>query len=93
MPQVLILGPAASGKRTIGKMVAAKLHVPHLNKQNLVEDAELALRNEAQGYTKQNKVPVYVTRFISKVSLLKGTLNSHKMKNLKSPIFALCSLV
>lgn len=46
VPQIIILGPPSSGKRSIGKMVCGKLRCAHLTVQNLVEEADIATRDK-----------------------------------------------
>ncbi|KAH3886530.1 hypothetical protein DPMN_010541 [Dreissena polymorpha] len=55
VPQVVILGPPASGKRTIAKMVSSKLRTAHLTPENLVSEAETDFKTEAQGFIKKNQ--------------------------------------
>ena len=56
VPQVMILGPPASGKRTISKMVCAKLKCAHITADNLLEEADVNFKLEIQKYQQQNKV-------------------------------------
>lgn len=55
VPQIVILGPPASGKRTISKMVSNKLRTAHLTPDNLVSEAETDLKTEAQAFIKKNQ--------------------------------------
>ena len=48
VPQIMILGPPAAGKRSISKMVAAKLRCTHLTPENLVQEADLKLRDQVE---------------------------------------------
>ena len=41
-------GPPAAGKRSISKMVAAKLRCTHLTPENLVQEADLKLRDQVE---------------------------------------------
>jgi adenylate kinase family enzyme len=56
VPQIVILGPPASGKRTISKMVSNKLRTAHLTPDNLVSEAETDIKSEAQAFIKKNQV-------------------------------------
>ena len=47
VPQVIIIGPPASGKRSIGKMVCNKLRTAHLTPESIIEEADTGLKNEA----------------------------------------------
>jgi adenylate kinase len=59
VPQIVILGPPASGKRSIGKMVASKLHCTHLTQENIIEEADTALKNKATELLKaKQEIPV-----------------------------------
>ncbi|XP_069121761.1 adenylate kinase 8-like [Argopecten irradians] len=44
VPQVIIIGPPASGKKTISKMCATKLRTAHLTTENLISEAETDLK-------------------------------------------------
>uniref|UniRef100_A0A0B6ZSC5 Nucleoside-diphosphate kinase n=1 Tax=Arion vulgaris TaxID=1028688 RepID=A0A0B6ZSC5_9EUPU len=48
VPQIIVLGPPASGKSSISKMICNKLHCAHFTMQNLVDDAETSLREKAK---------------------------------------------
>ena len=56
VPQIVIMGPPASGKRTISKMVSNKLRTAHLTPDNLIQDADSDLKTEAQAFVKRNEV-------------------------------------
>ena len=56
VPQILIMGPPASGKRTISKMVSSKLRTAHLTPENLIADADSDLKTEAEAFVKRNEV-------------------------------------
>ena len=56
VPQVIILGPPASGKRTISKMVCNKLRCAHITTENLLEEADVNFKLEVQKYRQQKKV-------------------------------------
>jgi len=55
VPQIVILGPPASGKRTISKMITAKIRTAHLTPENLVTEAETDLKTEAQKFITQKQ--------------------------------------
>ncbi|WAR01696.1 KAD8-like protein [Mya arenaria] len=55
VPQIVILGPPATGKRTIAKMVSSKLRTAHLTPDNLVTEAETDLKVQAQQFIKKNQ--------------------------------------
>ncbi|KAK3611802.1 hypothetical protein CHS0354_040470 [Potamilus streckersoni] len=55
VPQVIILGPPASGKKTISKMVANKLRAAHLTKENLIGEADHELKSQAQTFINKKK--------------------------------------
>ncbi|KAL8578917.1 hypothetical protein ACOMHN_001879 [Nucella lapillus] len=48
VPQIMVLGPPAAGKRSISKMVATKLRCAHLTPDNLVQDADITLRDQIE---------------------------------------------
>lgn len=48
VPQVLILGPPSSGKRSIAKLICGKLRTAHLTKESIIEEAEAGFKNEAK---------------------------------------------
>ncbi|KAK7094985.1 adenylate kinase 8-like [Littorina saxatilis] len=48
VPQIMILGPPAAGKRSISKMVATKLRCTHLTPENLVQEADPKLRDQIE---------------------------------------------
>lgn len=52
----MILGPPAAGKRSISKMVAAKLRCTHLTPDNLVQEADLRLRDQVEALIQDRKV-------------------------------------
>ena len=56
VPQIVIMGPPASGKRTISKMVSSKLRTAHLTPENLIADADSDLKTEAEAFVKRNEV-------------------------------------
>lgn len=56
VPQIVLLGPPASGKRTIAKSICNKLRTAHITAENLVAEAEVELRNEAQAYLNKGQV-------------------------------------
>ena len=56
VPQIVIMGPPASGKRTISKMVSSKLRTAHLTPENLIADADSDLKTEAEVFVKKNEV-------------------------------------
>lgn len=61
----MVIGPPASGKTTIAKLVANKLHLAgHLTPENLVTDDETGLKYEAENFLKKKQVR---TRFHGKV--------------------------
>ncbi|PAA93083.1 hypothetical protein BOX15_Mlig030341g2, partial [Macrostomum lignano] len=47
---VMVLGPPASGKHTIGKMLAGRLRCPHLTMQNMIPEVDRKLRQKAEFY-------------------------------------------
>ena len=56
VPQIIILGPPASGKRTISKMVCTKLRCAHITTENLVEEADVDFKLGIKKYQQQGKV-------------------------------------
>ena len=56
VPQIVIMGPPASGKRTIAKMVCNKLRAAHLTPDNLITEADPELKAEAQPFIEKNQV-------------------------------------
>ena len=56
VPQVIILGPPASGKRSIAKMVCAKTRAAHLTMENLVAEAEVDVKEEAESFIRKKEV-------------------------------------
>lgn len=50
VPGIVILGPPCSGKRSIAKMVCGKLRCAHLTPQNLIEEADIAIRDQARKF-------------------------------------------
>ena len=54
------MGPPASGKRTISKMVSNKLRTAHLTPENLIQDADSDLKTEAEVFVKKNEVHYFV---------------------------------
>ncbi|CAH1787369.1 unnamed protein product [Owenia fusiformis] len=59
LPQVMLHGPPSSGKRTIAKMVCAKLRTAHLTMENMIADAETSVKREAESYSKKGQpVPI-----------------------------------
>lgn len=56
VPQIIMLGPPASGKRTISKMISAKLRCAHITEDNLLEEADVNFKLEIQKYQEQKKV-------------------------------------
>ncbi|ELT89859.1 hypothetical protein CAPTEDRAFT_200548 [Capitella teleta] len=59
VPQITILGPPASGKQSIAKMVASKLRCTLLTKDNIIEEADTELRNQAKDLIKAGRqIPV-----------------------------------
>ncbi|XP_005108850.1 adenylate kinase 8 [Aplysia californica] len=57
VPAIVILGPPCSGKRSIAKMVCGKLRCAHLTSQNLIEEADIAIRDKARSFI-QNQEPI-----------------------------------
>jgi len=55
VPGIVILGPPCSGKRSIAKMVCGKLRCAHLTPQNLIEEADIAIRDQASKYIAQDQ--------------------------------------
>lgn len=55
VPSVVILGPPCSGKRSIAKLVCGKLRCAHLTPQNLVEEADITIRDKARDYLQNNE--------------------------------------
>ncbi|KAK7496967.1 hypothetical protein BaRGS_00011703 [Batillaria attramentaria] len=55
VPQIMILGPPASGKRSISKMVCSKLRTAHLTAENLVQDSDIKLRDKAEKFIEKKK--------------------------------------
>ena len=47
MPRIIILGPPASGKKSIGKMIAQKLGAMCLTLDSMIQDADWSLKSEA----------------------------------------------
>merc|ERR1712038_1432047 len=43
LPQVIVLGPPASGKKSITRMVCNKMRTAHITPDSLIEEAETAL--------------------------------------------------
>ena len=58
VPQIMVLGPPAAGKRSISKMVSGKLRATHLTPENLVKEADLKLRDQVEEYIRDNVVCV-----------------------------------
>lgn len=56
VPQIIILGPPAAGKHSISKMVCNKLRTIHLTPENLIQESDLKLRDEAESFVQANKV-------------------------------------
>lgn len=54
---VIVLGPPASGKHTIGKMLAGRMRCPHLTMQNMIGEVDRKLRQKAEFYL-QEKQPI-----------------------------------
>ncbi|CAG5136512.1 unnamed protein product [Candidula unifasciata] len=48
VPKIIVLGPPASGKHSISKMICSKLHCVHLTKQSLIDEAEVTIREKAR---------------------------------------------
>jgi len=58
VPQIVVLGPACSGKRSIAKMVCGKLRCAHLTTQGLIDEADIASRERVKKYiAKEQAVP------------------------------------
>jgi len=58
VPQIVVLGPACSGKRSMAKMVCGKLRCAHLTTQNLIDEADVASRDRMKKYiAKEQAVP------------------------------------
>ncbi|XP_041369348.1 adenylate kinase 8-like [Gigantopelta aegis] len=58
VPQVIILGPPASGKRSIAKLVCAKTRAAHLTMENLVAEAEVDVKEQAEQFiSRKQAVP------------------------------------
>lgn len=58
VPQVVILGPPASGKKTMTKLCANKLRTAHLTEDNMIAEAETDTKNKAQELIKKNQVSI-----------------------------------
>ena len=67
VPQIVILGPPASGKRTISKMVATKLRTAHITPENLIAETEANMKAEAEGFVKRNQVLILSTLLLKLV--------------------------
>ncbi|XP_046560875.1 adenylate kinase 8-like [Haliotis rubra] len=58
VPQIIVLGPPASGKRSIAKLVCSKLRTAHITMENLIHDADLDIREQAKEFiSKRQAVP------------------------------------
>ncbi|KAK3087522.1 hypothetical protein FSP39_006998 [Pinctada imbricata] len=67
VPQVIILGPPASGKKTMSKLVSNKLRTAHLTPENLVAEAEVDMKLKVQDMQKR-KLPVPTDMWIKIIS-------------------------
>ena len=56
VPQVVILGPPASGKKTMAKLCASKLRTAHLTEDNMVAEAETETKLKVQEMNKKKQV-------------------------------------
>lgn len=50
VPKIIVLGPPASGKRSIARMICGKLRTAHLTPQSIIDEADTALKTQAQKY-------------------------------------------
>ncbi|XP_052092934.1 adenylate kinase 8-like [Mytilus californianus] len=55
VPQVIILGPPASGKKTIAKLCSNKLRTAHLTEDNMVAEAETDTKVKVQEMMKKKQ--------------------------------------
>ncbi|XP_064649202.1 adenylate kinase 8-like [Lineus longissimus] len=55
VPQVIILGPPASGKHTIGKMVCNRLRTAHLTLKTLILEASNDLKRKAEDFVRKKE--------------------------------------
>ena len=65
VPGIVILGPPCSGKRSIAKMVCGKLRCAHLTPQNLIEEADIAIRDQARKFIALDEVRMRTCFFFS----------------------------
>lgn len=50
VPQIVVLGPPSSGRRSVSKMLCKALGLAHVSIETMLEEADLKLRNEALVY-------------------------------------------
>ncbi|ESO85978.1 hypothetical protein LOTGIDRAFT_195378 [Lottia gigantea] len=55
VPKIIILGPPAAGKRSIGKMICNKTRAAHITMENLISEADISHREEALNYINKKK--------------------------------------
>ncbi|ESO95118.1 hypothetical protein LOTGIDRAFT_188991 [Lottia gigantea] len=55
LPHIIVLGPPAVGKKTIARMICAKTRAAHLTVDNLIDEAEVDLREEAKNHINTDK--------------------------------------
>lgn len=56
VPQVIILGPPASGKKSISKLCANKLRTAHLTTENLIQESETDIKMKVMDLIKKKEV-------------------------------------
>lgn len=55
VPQVIILGPPASGKKSISKLCANKLRTAHLTTENLIQESETDIKMKVMDLIKKKE--------------------------------------
>lgn len=67
VPRIVVLGPPASGKRTIARLIAGKLKAVHLTTENLLADAPNDLQEEAASF-QANQCPLPTELWVKIIS-------------------------
>ena len=66
VPSVLVLGPPAAGKFTVGKMVAGRLRCPHLTMRNIVNEADRESKTKVEQLMAEGQ-PIPTTLWVTMV--------------------------